>query len=190
LALANELKDILNTHEYSKDILNNDLENHNQFYFEIEYNKFKFRGVIDKLIIDHKNKTVKLIDLKTGKNKAEDFQNSFIKWRYYFQEAVYMKSFNYICDKFNLKDYTLLPFEFLYISTSEKIPFTFIVNDTWHNAALKGFTTSSGYAYDGLNKVLEDIEWHLKNKIFNMSRYVYESKGNVVINDQFIKVNE
>lgn len=190
LALATELKDILISHKYSKEVIVNNLENHNQFYFEIEYDSFKFRGVMDKLVIDHKNKTVKLIDLKTGKNKAEEFQNSFIKWRYYFQEAIYTKAFDFICKKFKLKDYTLLPFEFLYISTSEKIPYLFTVTEKWHKAALNGFKTVQGYNYQGLHSVLDDIKWHLNNKVFDMSRYAYENNGSIIINDDFIEINE
>ena len=188
LALANELKDILFSHEYSKDIMTNDLENHDQFKFTINYKSFRFRGIIDKLVIDHKNKTVKIIDLKTGKNKASEFQNSFIKWRYYFQESIYMKSFKFICEKFNLKGYKLLPFEFLYISTSEKIPFIFQVTKKWHKAAIQGFETNSGYKYRGLDELLDNIKWHLTTRVFDMSKDIYESKGNILINDDFIKL--
>lgn len=189
LVLSKELADILKTHSYSKDIFNNDNKQIDQYKFEIEYKNFKFRGVIDKVIIDEKNKTVQLLDLKTGANPAEEFMTSFIKWRYYFQEAIYMKAFKKICKDFNLKGYSLLPFQFLYISRFEKIPLLYTVTKKWHNAAINGFTTNSGYNYRGLDEILDNIKWHITNKIYNIPKKIHESNGSVILEDNFITVN-
>ena len=77
--------DTLLTHSHSKDIFNNDLENHYQVYFENKYMYFVFRGYIDKLTINHTDKTVQFYDLKTGSGKGESFMKSFIDYRYYYQ---------------------------------------------------------------------------------------------------------
>ena len=66
----------------------------------------------------------------------------------------------------------------------------FTVTEKWHKAALNGFKTVQGYKYQGLHSVLDDIKWHLNNKVFDMSRYAYENNGSIIINDDFIEINE
>lgn len=190
LLLSKELVAILKSHEFSKNIFDNNYRHINQYKFELELSEFKFRGVIDKILIDDEFKTVRFIDLKTGANPASEFMVSFMKWRYYLQEAVYVKAFKGLCDELGLEGYSLLPFQFLYISRFEKIPLLYTVSKKWHKAALHGFTTRSGYKYRGLNELLEQIKWHLTNSIFDMPRQTYESNGELILDDDFITVNE
>jgi len=182
--------DTLLTHEHSKDIFTNDLENHYQVYFENKYMYFVFRGYIDKLIIDHENKTVQFYDLKTGAGKGESFMKSFIDYRYYYQGAVYMLAFDSVCEQFGLKDYTLLPFKYLYLGKSENIPFIFTLTDKWYDAAVNGFKTRSGFKYTGLNENIEKIYFHWKTNQYDYAQEIYENKGKLDLNDDFIDVNE
>jgi hypothetical protein len=188
---AQDLVDTLLSHKNSKHIFNGDKneELYNQIYFEYDYDIFKFRGILDILSINHKNKTIQMIDLKTGGNPVSEFVSSFIKWRYYIQEAVYTKAIDIIIKQFKLEEYKVLPFQFLYISRFEKIPFIFEVTEKWHNAALNGFKTSFGWEYKGLNELLDDIKWHFNNKIFDISKEIYESNGKMNLKDEFITIN-
>jgi len=188
LELGKELASILQTHEFSKHIFNNNLTRLNQYKFEFIYKKIKFRGIIDMVLIDHENKTVQLIDLKTGQDNAENFMNSFIKYRYYFQESLYMKSFDTICKDLELEGYTLLPFQFLYIGRKQKLPLIYTISNIWHHAGEFGFTTASGYEYKGLNDVIDEIIWHLSNRVFDVSKDIFEGQGNVKLDDQFINI--
>lgn len=190
--LADDLATTVKTHDFTKDLFK-PKKNVKVFYqikFDIKYNNIIIKGVIDIVIIDYKNKTITLIDLKTGKDNALEFSNSFIKYRYYLQAAIYSKAFDFICDKFKLnkKQFKLNPFEFLYISKSEKIPILYKVSKKWNNAAINGFTTSYGYKYRGLDEIIDDVKWHLKNKVFDMPKNIYITKGNLTLNDNFIKL--
>lgn len=185
---AQDLVDTLLTHENSKHIFNNDNEKINQVNFKFEYDIFLLRGMLDILSIDHKNKTVRMIDLKTGSNPVSEFVSSFIKWRYYIQEAVYTKAIKTILKEFKLEEYEVLPFQFLYISRYEKIPFLFEVGEKWHKAALKGFKTSSGWEYKGFEELIQDIKWHHSNKIYDCSKTMYEANGFMKLNDDFITI--
>lgn len=187
---AKEAVNILLTHDYSKHLYNNDNETYYQLPFEIEYRSFKIRGILDRLSIDHKNKIVYMDDLKTGANKGEMFLKSFIDYRYYYQGAIYRMSFDYFCKMFNLKDYTLAPFKFIYLGKTEKIPFIFEFTNKWNEAAINGFTTKSGYKYSGLDENLDKIYFHWKNKIYDFSQEIYENNGCLTLNDDFIEVNE
>jgi len=182
--------DTLLTHSHSKDIFNNDLENHYQVYFENKYMYFVFRGYIDKLTINHTDKTVQFYDLKTGSGKGESFMKSFIDYRYYYQGAVYTLAFNQICEQFKLKNYTLLPFKYIYLGKSENIPFIYTLTDKWYDAAINGFKTRSGFKYVGLNENIEKIYFHWKTNQFDYAQEIYENKGSLNLNDDFIDVNE
>lgn len=189
----NSAKNTVNTlltHKYSKNIFYNDFENYHELPFEIVYNKFTFKGILDIFQIDHKNKKVYMIDLKTGSGKSETFLKSFIDYRYYYQGAIYRMAFEYFCKKFNLVDYTLENFKFLFIGKSENIPIVFEFTEKWNQAAIKGFKTKSGYFYTGINENLEKVYYHWKNNKYDFSKDVYEQNGCLILNDNFIEINE
>lgn len=193
IELAKELVSILKNHKNSKDIVAYP-EEHESKYVQVEldftYRQFSFRGIVDEIIVDHKEKTIKFIDLKTGSKNAESFIQSFVKYRYYLQALLYLIGSKEFIKQNKLEDYKLLPFEFLYIGRYERIPFNFVVSDKWIEAAKKGFTTKGGYKYKGLDELLDEIEWHWVNKEFNLPKQLAESKGVVEINSDFIEVNE
>ena len=189
LEKSERLVESIKQNNFTNYIFNNDFENINQFKIDFEYNDVRLKGIIDRIIIDHKNKTIQLIDLKTGKESALDFTNSFIKYRYYLQEAVYTKAFKHICKILKLKDYKLLPFQFLYIGRSERIPLVYTVSSKWHKAAIKGFNIKN-YKYKGLDELIEDVKWHFNKREFEIPREIYENQGNIILNDNFIEVNK
>jgi len=186
---AEECVGLLLNHKHTYHLFNNNFENHYQYKFEYEYKGFHLRGIIDKLSIDHVNKIVYMEDIKTGSSRADEFTKSFIKYCYYFQESVYAKAFNSICEQLGLVSYTLAPFKFIFIGRGEKVPHIFEISDKWHNAAINGFTTKAGYKYKGLDENLDLIYYHWKNKLYDFSQEVYENNGSLILNDDFIEVN-
>lgn len=185
-AKADEIAAVIKEHEYSRHIFDEKLEHFYQYKFEITVKQFQLRGILDVISVDHVNKTVAFIDLKTGAGSSDEFVNSFIKYRYYLQAGVYQLAFEQIATDLSLEGYTLKPFEFLYVSLKDKIPMRYIVTDKWLDSALNGFKTTSGYTYKGLYELLDDIYFHWKNKIYDISKTAYENKGMLDINDTFI----
>jgi len=186
--LGEDLVNTLLTHEHSRHIFDDSCVNVYQHPIVFKLNGFIFRGILDIMRINHKDKTVKMIDLKTGKEDAENFMRSFMKWRYDLQEAVYTAAFKTICEELGLKNYKLLPFEFLYISRFEKVPLVYEVSATWHKASREGYKTASGYKYRGLDELIKEITWHWDNKVFDKTRILHESNGRAVMEDNFIKI--
>jgi len=66
---------------------NCEIFNEYEIYFELLDVKCKSR--LDRLIVNHKEKYVILIDLKTTSKRAQFFPESFEFWRYYRQMAFY-----------------------------------------------------------------------------------------------------
>lgn len=185
-----EIAFILKTHEHSKDIING--EGISQFKFTYELDNVILRGIIDKVLIDYENKTIRFIDLKTGSNDALEFKSSFIKYRYYIQAFIYQAAFETVCKELNLdiEEFTLLPFQFLYISKSERIPLVLEVTDKWYTAARDGFVTTSGYNYKGVNTLIKEIYWHWYNKEYDIPKEIIDNKGQVLLEDHFISIVE
>lgn len=186
---AVEIASILRTHEYSRNIFYNDYKTIDQFEFTFEYKNFKFRGIIDKLMIDFDNKLIYMVDLKTGSNSYEEFDKSFIDYRYYFQESIYTLAFEEICKKLDLEGFKLMPFQFLYISKNEKIPILWKVSEKWHKAALNGFRIGRNH-FKGLNEILDEIYYYWKNNCYELPKEVIENNGSLFIKDNFIEIDE
>jgi hypothetical protein len=186
---AMEAVAILKSHEYSKDIIVNNLENIYQVSFEFDYNGFRIRGILDLITIDRNKKIVWFTDLKTGKGSSLEFEDSFVKYRYYFQGGIYKKAFEVLSKMLGLEGYELKPFQFLYISKTEKIPFLFKMTEKWDKAAFEGFKIGR-YKFRGINELIEEIYWCWKNKQYDIPRYIVENNGVVNLKDDFIEVDE
>ena len=186
--LAKDLANVLQNHEHSAYMFSDVYERINQYKFELTYKNVKFRGIIDMVMIDHEHKTIRLVDLKTGQAVSDEFLKSFLKYRYYFQESIYMKAVQQIKKDLNIKDYKVLPFQFLYIGRTEQVPIIFDITQKWHDAALKGFVSNGGYRYKGLDETLDEIKWHFKNKEFRYTKNISEGKGIIDLNDEFFKI--
>lgn len=183
---AEEMVALLKTHEFSRDFFKQYLLH--QVEVNFEFSNFRFLSFLDYIKIDHENKTIRGIDLKTGSKPVSEFLSNFIKYRYYLQAALYQMAIQHYAIENGLGDYEILPFQFLYCGRYEKIPTTLEFTDKWEEAALEGFTTTSGYKYKGLYELVDSIEWHWRNEVFNMSKEQYENNGLIQINDEFINI--
>lgn len=81
----------------------------------------KLKIMADLIIVDHKNKTIQPIDLKTSSEPAYKFKDNFVKYRYDLQAQCY----NYAIERVAFEDYadyTILPYLFVDISRVDKVP--------------------------------------------------------------------
>lgn len=184
---AEEVVYELKNHPFSNQIFDVNLTHLYQYPFKIKIQQFYFRGILDIITIDHTKKIVYFKDLKTGSGPSSEFLTSFLKYRYYIQEAVYMLAFDEICKELKLKDYTLAPFEFIYIGLKELLPISYIVTPKWHESALKGFKTSNNYKYKGLYELIDEIYFHWKNQVYDLPMNIYKNNGRIELDDNFIE---
>lgn len=174
---ARTTADILQSHMYSKDIINSPHESINQFMLSFVYRDILFRGHIDKVIINHEDKTIQVVDLKTGKDSYKRFRSSLLKFRYYMQLAIYTLGMEAVKEDLGYGDYEVLPFKFLYIGRSERIPIVFNTEGIL-DKAINGFSFN-GYRYRGIDEVIDNIIWHFDNNIFDLEMEVIENNGNL-----------
>lgn len=183
---AEELADLLRMHEFSREFFNRDLIHQSAITFR--YGNFNFLSLLDYIDVDHEAKTIRGIDLKTGSKPVSEFMSNFTKYRYYLQSNLYQVALVEYMRLNGIEDYEVLPFQFLYCGRYEKIPTFITVSEKWQVASTHGFTTKSGYTYRGLEELVESIEWHWRNEVFNMSKEQYENNGHIMINDEFINI--
>ncbi len=174
---ANELANILQFHRFTKDYFNRG-ENQVTYVFKLNGVLYKIR--IDKLIVDHDNRTIQPIDLKTGSPYANQFEINFFKLRYYLQQSLYSLGVHHMMNEL-YPGYEVLDFKFIYISTTELKPYPVIVNmsEKWAEAGYEGFHRNGRY-YKGIKELTEEYLFYNKNGK-DFPKEVYENNGVICI---------
>lgn len=117
-----------------------------QLKFKATFLGIEYRCMSDLIIVDHKNKTIQPIDLKTSSHTEWDFYESFAQWRYDIQARLYWRIIKYnlsLHDEF--KDYVLLPYKFIVVNKQTLTPLVWDYEDT----------EATGTLYYGKNKQIE-----------------------------------
>jgi len=115
---------------------------------------FGLKGIIDKYIIDHKNKTIRIIDFKTTGKSVTEFAETVEFYNYWLQAAIYsVLALKNAGDKG--KDY--------------KINFTFIVIDKYNQIySFPVRPTTMDAWYVGLEQALDVAKYHIDNMNFDL----------------------
>ncbi len=137
-----------------------DIEYIYQAQFVVDYDT-QFHGAVkvkcmfDLLIVDHKNKTIQPVDLKTSSMPAYDFAEHFVKMRYDIQADEYVDVLRLVIDKIpEYQDYTILPYLYTDISRTDMVPVTYEYDTTTGLSFTKGEKT---YTYKRWNELLDEI---------------------------------
>ena len=125
-----------NTREYfnGNDPFTPEIEMLYQLKFKATLNGIDYRCMFDGLKVDHINKTIQPIDLKTSFKKEWDFYKSFIEWNYQIQNRLYYRILldNIKRDEY-FKDFKILPYKDIVVNRYSLTPlvwdcdFTFAV---------------------------------------------------------------
>lgn len=114
----------------------------------------------DLIKVNHEDKTIQLVDLKTSSDPAWNFQDNFIKFAYYIQAKLYSDVIEIIKDRdADLQEYYILPYLFTDISRTDKIPVTYTYDQNAESQR-NGFSFSKGdkvYSYKSWQTLLDEI---------------------------------
>ena len=104
-------------------INDDDIERHYQLKFKATLNGIDYRCMFDCLIVDHKNKTIRPVDLKTSHKKEWNFAKSFIDFNYSIQARLYSRILrdNILRDEY-FKNFTILPYFFIVVNNDTMDP--------------------------------------------------------------------
>ena len=94
-----------------------DIERFYQLKFKGEFNGVKYRNMADLIIVNHKEKWVKPVDLKTSSHTEWDFYKSFVDWRYDIQARLYWSIIRQNMDKDEyFSSFKLLDYDFIVVN--------------------------------------------------------------------------
>lgn len=172
----------LKTNDVTANIVNltNDIEYsvHNQLQVEgYEVFDHQFKSMMDKVIVNHRKKTVQVYDLKCTWS-VENFYNEYYLYRRaYIQGFLYHKAAETWASEVGYGDYNILYPKFIVCdSTNYMNPLIYAMSDENMQDALNGFEYK-GREYPGVAQLIEDLKWALDNDKWNMSRENYLSNG-------------
>lgn len=136
LSAVRALKTSSATSEYfaDNDPFNDNIERCYQLKFKGSFESYNLRCMADLLYVDHINKFVCPVDLKTSSHKEWDFYKSFIDWRYFIQAQLYWYIIRQDMDKDDyFKDFKLLDYRFVVVNNQigqPKIPLSWEFKET------------------------------------------------------------
>lgn len=144
-----------------------------------------FKSLLDLILIDHKNKTVRVVDLKTSSFSNNYFKSRFLKLRYDIQAALYLKAVEKYLIENDLKDYKILNSIYLHVSTIEPdSPLQYEIDYEIIRAAYGGFTTSMR-EYKGIFQLIDEVEYARENKIYHYTKEQVENKKDIITPEDY-----
>lgn len=94
-----------------------------QLKFKHRINDIWYRCMADEIIVNHKDKTIQPIDLKTSGHAEYEFPNSFLYWGYQIQARLYWRLIFLTCANDDYyKDFTILPYKFIVVNSESLTP--------------------------------------------------------------------
>ena len=106
------------------------IERQYQLKFNAEFNGVGYRTMMDLVIVDHTNKTILPIDLKTSGKSEYEFYKSFVEWGYMWQAILYTKVLEANIKKDDyFKDFTILPYNFIVVNKFSLCPLVWEYKD-------------------------------------------------------------
>jgi hypothetical protein len=137
----------------------------------------KFKSMMDKVVVDHEEKTVQVYDLKCTWS-VENFYNEYYLYRrayiqgylYYYAAAAWATDNGY-------GDYNMIHPKFIVCdSTNYANPLIYAMSNENMQDAYEGFEYK-GRQYPGVKQLIGDLKWALENDKWNISRENYLSNG-------------
>ena len=133
---------------------------------ELDKHKFGLKGIIDRYVVDHDKKEIKIIDVKTTGKTIADFPETVEFYNYWLQAAVYV---------------TLVSKNITKKEENYKINFTFIVIDKYNQIYDFPVSINTMNTWgDGFMNILEMAEFHIKENNYDLP-YQFLQKKKVIL---------
>ncbi len=169
---------------------NSSVEILDQFSIYFTYEGIECKALLDRIIIDHKNKTIQPIDFKTMGDQTLYFPKSLRQRRYDIQAAFYTEALK---SKKVYETYEILPFKFIVESTiNPGNPLVFTCSSELLDIGKNGrqpyklcdkpYISTEYITYmkfdeiKGFHQLIEDYKWYMENE-FEKSRKIVEAQG-------------
>jgi hypothetical protein len=153
-------------------------ENLGKFVIQWNFQGYNAKSELDNLTINHKTKEIIITEIKSSWSiEDEGFARTYLKLRYDLAAIYYVEAVNSLFGS-EYPDYKI-KFQFLVVDTSPQglKPLIYTLSENDLNKALNGFTTKSGYKYQGLQELIDEIKWCEENQEWYISKNAYENNS-------------
>lgn len=96
-----------------------------QLQFEARVEGIDYKIMCDMVIVDHKEKTIHIYDLKTSGKESGDFRKSYLEWGYHIQSWLYRIVLKHALMFTDYDDYSVGQFSFIVASKVNDTPLVF-----------------------------------------------------------------
>lgn len=181
--MADKIVENLKTNDVTHEIVNLVNSSRYEVFHQLQVEEFEIEGLkmkamIDKVVINHKEKTIQPYDLKCVWAIENFYEEYYLYRRAYIQAYVYFMA----CLTLNT-EYRVLPIKFIVCdSTNYYSPLIYTLNDEDMLDAYDGFE-HKGRKYPGVKKIVNDLKWATENDKWDISRDNYLRKGVLNIKD-------
>lgn len=121
-------------------------------FINLSFDKVLVKVMPDLIVVDHANRTVLPVDLKTSSCPSYEFPQQFVNFRYDIQASLYTRVIAETMKDAGYKDYTLMPYLFVDISRSDMVPLAFSYPPSIDSQ-------SEGLCYTSKDKVIQYKGW-------------------------------
>jgi hypothetical protein len=143
----------------------------------------EMKSMIDLIIIDHKEKTIYIYDLKCSWSVEGFLREYYLYRRAYIQAYVYYKAGEYLKGQLGLNDYKVEYPKFIVCDSINYVsPLIYTLNSDDIQDAYMGFFFE-GKRYPGVKSIVMDMVWARENNQWRISRKNYLSGGIVNIKE-------
>lgn len=136
------------------------------------FDAFRMNSILDRIIIDHSNKKILIVDLKTTSSSVENFPYSVIKYKYHRQIFLYKAAINYWIktERPELSEYEIQTY------------LAVVKTGTYPKWAV--YELSSEYLAQAaieIDNLLTALHWHFENEEWEHPIYYYLNDGVVLL---------
>lgn len=142
-----------------------------------------FKSMMDKVIVDHQEKTIQPYDLKCTWSVENFYEEYYLYRRAYIQAYLYYYAAKHLTldENSELYEYTVKPLQFIVCdSTNYYNPLVYTLSDEDMKDAYEGFV-HKGKTYPGVKYLIDELKWAMDMNIWNISKSNYLKKGIVNI---------
>jgi hypothetical protein len=182
IANAEKIVTELKTNPVTADVVNLVSDSRYSVYNQLQVEGYeifghKFKSMMDKVVVDHEEKTVQVYDLKCTWSVENFYSEYYLYRRAYIQGYLYHQGITSWAFLMGYSDYTILFPQFIVCdSTNYANPLIYAMSNANMQDAYAGFEYK-GRQYPGVKQLIEDLKWALENDKWNISRENYLSNG-------------
>lgn len=126
------------------DLFDNTIERFYQPKFKATFNNVEYRCMMDLVVVDHKNKIIYPVDLKTSSHKEWDFPKSFLQWNYQIQARLYYRILKDNLERDDyFKDFKIEPYRFIVVNKETLTPLVWKLNLTYKDGDISFINSSN-----------------------------------------------